>query len=83
MVEIGLGKYIGKRWKLLVNVGPKPDGTIAEENVEALEKIGKWYLSVKEAFDGTVPASTMVEKDEILMSGSDHKIERDDVLLKW
>jgi alpha-L-fucosidase len=65
----------------LLNVGPKPDGTIAEENVKALEKIGTWYKSVREAFDGTIPASDMINKDEIKTAGSNVIVERDSALL--
>lgn len=64
----------------LLNIGPKSDGTIAEENVEALRKIGKWYISIKEAFDGTDPASDLIEKDEFVMSETD-RIGRDEVLV--
>ena len=64
-----------------LNVGPKPDGTIAEEDVRALEAIGKWYSTVKEAFVGTVPASWLVEKDEIVMGDGQKTILRDEFLV--
>lgn len=63
----------------LLNVGPKADGTIAQENVNALKKIGEWYFSVKEAFIDTYPASYLVEKDTINMT--EQVVERDEVLI--
>ena len=76
-----MDKVLAKGGNYLLNVGPKADGTIAPENVRALQAIGAWYHSVKEAFDGTVPASDMVHRDEILMEGSFKRIVRDQVLL--
>ena len=75
-----MDKILAMGGNYLLNVGPKPDGTIDEENIEALHVIGKWYLSVKEAFEGTYPASDMVETDEFAMSEVG-KLERDEVLV--
>lgn len=76
-----IDKIVAMGGNYLLNVGPKPDGTIAEENVEALRKIGTWYKSVQEAFAGTIPASDMGGHDEIVMAGSQQKVARDHVLL--
>lgn len=35
----------------LLNVGPMPDGRIPERSAEIVRRVGKWYNSVKEAFD--------------------------------
>lgn len=64
----------------LLNVGPCADGTFAPEYIEALEKVGSWYKSVREAFDGTVPASDLVENDEFKMSEAG-TIVRDEFLV--
>lgn len=40
-----------KEGSYLLNVGPKPDGTLPERAVELVKGIGHWYNSVKEAFD--------------------------------
>jgi len=66
MQSIDKALAMGGNYKL--NVGPKADGTIPAENVKALRKIGAWYKQVREAFDGTVPASAMVERDDILLT---------------
>ena len=57
-----------------LNVGPKSDGTFAEEDMLALKRIGKWYNSVKEAFIETVPATTILRPNG-------EPAERDDVLI--
>ncbi len=35
----------------LLNVGPKPDGTIPERAASLVRRVGDWYNRVKEAFD--------------------------------
>lgn len=35
----------------LLNVGPMPNGRIPERSAEIVRRVGKWYNSVKEAFD--------------------------------
>ncbi|MCM3712968.1 alpha-L-fucosidase [Alkalihalobacillus oceani] len=65
----------------LLNVGPKADGTIAEENIQSLKAIGNWYRSVKESFDDTYPASYLVDEDVIKMEGNDNVVVRDEVLV--
>ena len=40
---------------LLLNVGPRPDGTLRETEVETLKKIGKWLKVNGEAIYGTRP----------------------------
>ncbi|MFC1996408.1 alpha-L-fucosidase [Chloroflexota bacterium] len=56
------GKIIGdlidivsKNGCLLLNVGPKPDGTIPREEVEILREIGRWLTVNGEAIYGTHP----------------------------
>jgi len=44
---------VSKGGNLLLNVGPKPDGTIQQEFVERLEAIGRWMRKHGEAIYGT------------------------------
>ena len=44
----------------LLNVGPRADGTLCARDVEILGVIGDWYRRVREAFDDTVPATTLI-----------------------
>ena len=63
-----------------LNVGPKPDGTFSEKDVQALRRIGKWYNKVKEAFEDTIPATTIITqatdnmKDEVLLTRKGNNI---------
>jgi len=57
-----------------LNVGPKSDGTFSEHDIKSLIRIGKWYKKVREAFDDTVPATSIITqatnfmKDEVLLT---------------
>jgi alpha-L-fucosidase len=46
-------EVIGSGGNLLLNVGPKPDGTIPEEQVERLEALGNWISKHESAIFGT------------------------------
>ena len=48
-----LTETASKGGNLLLNVGPKPDGTFPDESVEALEGIGRWMRVNGEAIYGT------------------------------
>ena len=61
-------RVLAKGGNYLLNVGPKPDGTIDAESARILKAIGKWYGTVKEAFDGAAPASHLVENREVLLT---------------
>jgi alpha-L-fucosidase len=50
-----LADVVSKNGNLLLNVGPRPDGTIAEEEIELLETIGRWLATNGEAIYGTSP----------------------------
>lgn len=74
-----IDKVMAMGGNYMLNVGPKSDGTIAEEDLKGLNKIGKWYNTIKESFTNTVPASTMVDRDEMMMGGK--TVIRDEVFL--
>ncbi len=48
-----LVRTAGKGANLLLNIGPRPDGTLPEEAVERLEAIGKWLAVYGETIYGT------------------------------
>jgi alpha-L-fucosidase len=52
---------VSKNGALLLNIGPKPDGTIPEPEVEMLRAIGRWLVVNGEAIYNTRPASIFGE----------------------
>ncbi len=70
-----LDKTLAMGGNYLLNVGPKADGTFPVECTEGLERIGRWYRAVGEAFRGTVPCSYMLSTSET------HLFRYDDVLM--
>ena len=54
--------------RFLLNVGPKADGTLADESVAILGRLGAWYDSVREAYDGAEPASDLTDNGDVLLT---------------
>jgi len=63
-----IAKYRARDANYLLNVGPKGDGTIPAESVAILKRLGKWYHAVCEAFDGTVPCSSLTTNKNVLLT---------------
>lgn len=63
----------------LLNVGPKADGSLTEENISSLKIIGNWFNTIKESYYDTYPATYLIEDDLVEMAGQ--KVVRDYVLL--
>ncbi len=52
----------------LLNVGPKPDGTLPERAVRMLRTIGDWYHRVEEALVEVEPCSDLIVNREVLLT---------------
>ena len=50
----------------LLNVGPRPDGTIPPEATAILTEVGAWYKRVQESIVGADPAPGILANTEIL-----------------
>src|SRR6185369_579030 len=61
---------VSKNGNLLLNIGPKSDGTIAEEQRQLLLSIGKWLSINGEAIYGTRPWKTFGEGPTEVAAGS-------------
>jgi alpha-L-fucosidase len=60
---------VSKNGNLLLNVGPRPDGTIPQEVVELLEEVGNWLEVNGEAIYGTRPWHTYGEGPTRIAAG--------------
>ena len=59
--------YMAMGGNYLLNVGPKPDGTIPPEAQDSLRAIGEWYKRVKEAL-WAEPASHLIPSSQFLLT---------------
>ena len=57
-----LVEIVSKGGNLLLNIGPKGDGTFPPEAIERLETVGNWMKVNKEAIYGTKPWSVVSEQ---------------------
>jgi alpha-L-fucosidase len=69
-----IARYLARDANYLLNVGPKPDGTVSETSVGILNRIGKWYHAVKESFDNVEPVSNLTRNKEVLLTRKDNVI---------
>lgn len=65
---------LAKGGNFLLNVGPQADGLFPDAQVQIIERIGRWYQRVREAFDGAEPCSAMIENRRVLLTRKGHDL---------
>ncbi len=58
----------------LLNIGPKPDGTISTEFTDILAKIGIWYKTAKEALTDVECISDRIKNEDLLCTRKGNNI---------
>ncbi|GGJ02196.1 alpha-L-fucosidase [Alicyclobacillus cellulosilyticus] len=67
---------VSKNGALLLNIGPRPDGTIPEPEMQILTKIGDWLAVYGEAIYGTRPWKVYGEGPTKVVGGSFNDTKR-------
>ena len=67
---------VSKNGALLLNIGPRPDGTIPEPEQKLLEEIGAWLQLNGEAIYGTRPWKTFGEGPTEIVEGTFNNVKR-------
>lgn len=65
--------YMAMGGNYLLNVGPKPDGSIPPEARDSLRAIGEWYKRVKEAL-WAEPASHLIPSSQFLLTAKENTL---------
>ena len=59
---------VSKNGYMLLNVGPRADGTLPTEATDFLQRTGQWYRRVREALDGATPCSHLTANRDVLLT---------------
>jgi alpha-L-fucosidase len=66
--------YLARDGNYLLNVGPRPDGTIPEEASAILRRIGQWYSAVKQSLEDVQPASHLTSNRNVMLTRRDRTL---------
>jgi alpha-L-fucosidase len=69
-----IDRYLARDANYLLNVGPKPDGTIPKESAAILRRTGRWYHAVKESLEGVQPASQLTTNRNVMLTRRDRTL---------
>ena len=61
-------KVLAKGGNYLLNVGPKPDGTIPSESAATLRRIGQWFGAVKESLLEVASAGELTNNRDVVLT---------------
>jgi len=63
-----IARYLARDANYLLNVGPTAEGRIPAPSVRILERIGRWYASVRESLEDVEPASHRILNRQVLLT---------------
>lgn len=63
-----IDRYLARDANYLLNVGPKPDGTIPERSIAILRRIGKWYRAIAESLENVQPAAHLTSNRSVMLT---------------
>ena len=69
-----IDRYLARDGNYLLNVGPKPDGTIPTESAAILRRIGQWYRAVRGSLEGVEPASQLTSNRAVMLTRRDRTL---------
>ena len=69
-----IDRYLARDANYLLNVGPKPDGTISKESAAILRRLGHWYHPVHESLEGVQPASRFTDNRAVMLTRRDRTL---------
>ncbi len=69
-----IDRYLARDANYLLNVGPKPDGTIPAKSAAILRRIGRWYHAVRESLEDVQPASALTTNRNVLLTRRDRTL---------
>jgi len=73
-LERSIARYLARGGNYLLNVGPRPDGTIDPRSTSIVREIGAWMKQVGEAFGDAVPASDLTTNPDVMLTRRDNTV---------
>jgi alpha-L-fucosidase len=67
-LENSIDRYLSRDANYLLNVGPTGEGIIPKESKAILDRLGKWYSSVKESFENVEAAPQLISSKDVLVT---------------
>ena len=63
-----IDRFLAAGGNFLLNVGPKPDGTLPDEAVRAMAEVGRWHRRVRESYCGVVTDGNVLKDKSCIVS---------------
>jgi alpha-L-fucosidase len=69
-----IDRYLVRDANYLLNVGPTGEGLITDEAKAILERLGRWYISVKESFENVEAAPQLISSRDVSITSAGNTI---------